>query len=64
MTVCRLGQRPPDCPGTISHGIAWVVLIVIALGLQTVNPQARTPPSAQVKANDAADVVLQEAQKP
>ena len=42
----------------------WVVLIVIALGLQPVNPQASTPPSAQETADDAADApTLEEAQR-
>jgi hypothetical protein len=43
--------------------IGWVVMIVLALGLQTANPQAKTPPSAQVEANDATHAALQEAQR-
>jgi hypothetical protein len=43
--------------------IGLVVLIgVIALGLQTVHPQAKTPPSAHKTADDAVHATLQEAQ--
>lgn len=38
--------------------IGWVVLIVIAFGLQTANPQAKTPPTARNRADDAAHAVL------
>jgi len=41
---------------------AWVVLIVIVLGLQAVTPQASTPAVAQDTADDAAPT-LQEAQR-
>jgi hypothetical protein len=43
--------------------ISVVVLIVIALGLQTVHPQAKTPPTAQETSDDAAHATLQEAQR-
>jgi hypothetical protein len=43
--------------------IGWVVLIIFALGLQTANPQTKTPPWAQGKANDATDTALQGAQR-
>lgn len=43
--------------------IGWVILIVIALGLQTANPQARTPPPARDAADDAAHAALQAAQR-
>jgi hypothetical protein len=43
--------------------IGLVVLIVIALGLQTADPQARTPPSAQETPDDAAHATFQEAQR-
>lgn len=35
----------------------------LALGLQTVYPQAKTPPSAQETSDDAAHATLQEAQR-
>lgn len=40
-----------------------VVLTVIALGLQTADPQAKTPPSAQATADGAAHATVQEAQR-
>jgi hypothetical protein len=43
--------------------IGVVVLIVIALGLQTAHPQAKTPPSAQEKADDATHAALQDVQR-
>jgi hypothetical protein len=43
--------------------INLVVLIVIALGLQTVHPQAKTAPSGHATADDAAHATLQEAQR-
>jgi hypothetical protein len=43
--------------------IGLVVLIVIALGLQIADPQAKTPPSPQEKADDATHAALQDAQR-
>ena len=43
--------------------IGVVVLIVIAVGLQTASPQAKTPPSAQQTSDDAAHATLQVAQR-
>jgi hypothetical protein len=43
--------------------IGWVVLITLALGLQTANLQAKTPQSGQVEANDATHAALHEAQR-
>jgi len=43
--------------------ISVVVLIVIALGLQTVRPHAQTPPSAQETSDRAVHATLQEAQR-
>jgi hypothetical protein len=43
--------------------IGLAVLVVITLGLQTADPQAKTPPSVQEKADDATHAALQEAQR-